>query len=124
MEEQLVSFETAKMLKEAGFNIEQKAYYLGSDKELWNDVNFPSVQPSKPEGYISAPTQSLAQKWFREKHKIHIMMYLGNKPLPMYASIIFVEEDREPRPVALSETLPYEETLELALRSAASMVKK
>ena len=80
MKEELVSFETAKLLKEKGFDEVwcNHIYCIGyntipEDNELlecdWrNNV--------KGQFHLAlAPTQSLAQKWLREKHNIHVEIY-------------------------------------------------
>lgn len=77
MKEELVSFETSKLLKEKGFDEVwcNHIYCIGyntipEDNELlecdWrNNV--------KGQFHLAlAPTQALAQKWLREKHSIHI----------------------------------------------------
>lgn len=81
MEDEIVSFETAMLLKEKGFN-EPCSYYY-EDNELYklyyyqgNGTGF--VRNSSPindrlsceEMQCTAPTQSLAQKWLRETRNI------------------------------------------------------
>ena len=81
MEDQIVSFETAMLLKEKCFN-EPCSYYY-EDNELYklcyyqgNGTGF--VRNSSPindrlsceEMQCTAPTQSLAQRWLRETHHI------------------------------------------------------
>lgn len=53
--EQYVTYETAKMLKEAGFDIACRNWYA--------DDNLDS---------INAPTQQLAARWLREYYSIHV----------------------------------------------------
>ena len=72
MKEELISFETAKLAKAKGFIVPVKYYYdfkgdkcCGSYKTSWN--------LSKSDLYAT-PTQSLLQKWLREKHDIHIIV--------------------------------------------------
>lgn len=88
MTDQLVSFETAKLAKEKGFDEECSHYYDLEDSnklkhtvegfknpnedcmvdielEFHNHVNFKRC---------AAPTQSLLQKWLREKHNIDIII--------------------------------------------------
>lgn len=70
--EDYISFETAKLLKEKGFDCECSCYYFFNDNEQfeeslshWNWNN----------GYTfrySAPTIQMAMKWLREVHNIHI----------------------------------------------------
>lgn len=77
MREQLVSFETAKLAKEKGFNIKTISFYhnntfikgLSNNRENHNDTITP---------FYSAPTQSLLQKWLREKHNIIIIVDANN----------------------------------------------
>ena len=71
--EQYVSFETAQMLKEAGFREPCFSHYSNSE-QVW--------QSSFPEDYnddkscraCSRPTQSLAARWLREAHGICIIL--------------------------------------------------
>lgn len=66
MEEQLITWETAKLAKEKGFNI--KCNYHYDRKELIFNHNIRNSQFEDDE--CSATTQSLLQKWIRERHKI------------------------------------------------------
>ena len=61
MKEQLISFDTAKLAKEKGFNIIQQII------TTWN-------KNTREEEYTTdnGITQSLLQKWLREEHNIHI----------------------------------------------------
>ena len=69
MKEQLISFKTAKLAKEKGFDVSVDRYYdfIGDTCSNMGMINF---NVSKSELY-SAPTQSLLQKWLRENHTIH-----------------------------------------------------
>ena len=63
MKEQLVSFEVAKLAKDVGFNLKTHYCYL-------DEYNFkPFIEKVK---CMSAPTQSLIQKWLRETYSIYI----------------------------------------------------
>lgn len=70
MKEQLISFKTAKLAKEKGFDWETKLGYCTT-----NDV-YPIGYVIINTGYgcLSAPTQSLLQKWLREECKINIQI--------------------------------------------------
>ncbi len=66
MKDQLISFETAKLAKEKGFVSALSKKYT-KHGELIDHI------PLSDDGYgkhCYAPTQSLLQKWLREKHKI------------------------------------------------------
>ena len=106
MQEQLISFETAKVAKEKGYNIEgQTVFDLKNDNKI---INFKDnaiqefindaetgyrdkalyylkdginvTDDNTDEGYfLLAPTQSLLQKWLREVHDILMnIIYDGN----------------------------------------------
>lgn len=64
--EDYVSFETAKLLKEKGFD-EYCGYYT-SDGEYCGYC----VYNHKGKSFISAPTLQMAMKWLREVHNIAI----------------------------------------------------
>ena len=86
MKETLITFEIAKLAKEKGFNEPSTHIYtlgfggIKEDKIIRKFGNYEDndklLQPvilSKGQLHIAlAPTQSLLQKWLREKHKIHI----------------------------------------------------
>lgn len=104
IEEQFVSFETAKMLKEAGFKA--NCYFILDDNQE----------------RLYRPTQALAARWLREVHHIFIMltpviqgwMYdLFDLKKHQY---ILCNED------AMKES--YEAAFETALREAIKLIKK
>lgn len=87
MKEQLISFETAKLAKEKGFNEYCKLQYVETLEHTieshhnGNEYTISHVLPRPL--YIShlsehdipicnAPTQALLQKWLREIHNIHV----------------------------------------------------
>tara|TARA_R110002012_G_C11226492_1_gene563360 strand:+ start:39 stop:455 length:417 start_codon:yes stop_codon:yes gene_type:complete len=77
MKEELISFETAKLAKEKGFDIEVLNHYYstegmntgnGKDCDMFmDDVKNSEIEPDE----YSAPTQSFLQKWLREKYNLH-----------------------------------------------------
>lgn len=79
MKEQLISFETAKLAKEKGFDFDcTNAYWDDSTHELMGEDTPEHSGISKY--CFSAPTQSLLQKWLREKHFIFIEISLNFCP--------------------------------------------
>lgn len=72
MKEELVTLETAKLLKEKGFNEFCEFAYADSDlhiiKMMMQNNGFEDLGL---EGY-SAPTQSIAQKWLREIKGVYV----------------------------------------------------
>ena len=69
MEEQIVSYEIAVLSKEAGFKW-NTTYEFEDSKPITYREYIPHDYNSR--GLLSAPTQSLLQKWFREEHNIFI----------------------------------------------------
>lgn len=71
MNEQIVSFEVAKLLKKKGFNEFCALAYADEDLHLMslNTTNFFIDEIGV--GY-SAPTQSISNKWLRERHEINV----------------------------------------------------
>jgi hypothetical protein len=80
-----VTFEQGKKLKEKGFNVECRNYYLEKDKalhegfedEYWGDYRCRNwnadVIGIKPfQGFVSAPEQWQIVEWLRVNHGIHI----------------------------------------------------
>lgn len=66
IEESYVSRDTARMLKEAGFDeVCRSAYYATGNSAVMHERNS-MLSP----GYVSRPTQALAARWLREKHRI------------------------------------------------------
>ena len=117
MREELITFETAELASELGFTIgfgNGKKYYYPQSEELTENHrgnNYP------------APTQSLLQKWLREKHKIniHVSEYTQNS----YISFVSkrVSRTHVMKIDANSNTgYTYEEALEKALYRALNLV--
>ena len=76
VEESYVSFETAKLLKEAGFEANLKTMYVEEEKDEWafwesgakrSDYNY-------FDDTIACPTQALAARWLREVHDTFVKM--------------------------------------------------
>ena len=81
MEDEIVSFETAMLLKEKDFNepccyyyeddeLYKLAYYHGDGTGFVCNNSPINDRLSCEEMQCTAPTQSLAQKWLRETHNI------------------------------------------------------
>jgi len=69
MKEQLISFETAKLAKEKGFN-EGCLYDYNNSSDLRKNVH--SLFYNDSLDFYIAPTQSLLQKWLREVYNIEV----------------------------------------------------
>lgn len=72
IQEQYVSFETAKVLKEKGFDEWCQMGYNGEGKLLpFINMENSRLLPEYP-CKASAPTQSLVMRWLREVHNIDV----------------------------------------------------
>ena len=89
--EDYVSFETAKLLKEKGFdeNTEHEIWYVIKQFSTgchWNSCTYKVGDITREyDGAccISMPTLQMAMKWLREVHNIHISVYPFNRELPI-----------------------------------------
>jgi hypothetical protein len=80
MEEDYISFETAKLLKEKGFDASVTHYYFTQIthvgfKDYPTGVLYTDSDPQHQNNYknkVAAPTQALVMKWLREVHSLHI----------------------------------------------------
>lgn len=69
MEEQYITFETADLAQEKGFNIRCEYFYNeGSGWKLQSD----SILRTGKDEFLEAPTQSQLQKWLRDEKDIFV----------------------------------------------------
>lgn len=71
--EDYVSFETAKLLKEKGFDESIQYFYKFDSKELYRGTAFTNTQIG--DKFYNAPTLQMAMKWLREVHNLCIEPY-------------------------------------------------
>ena len=89
--EDYVSFETAKLLKEKGFDENCAALYsLESAKLDKRGVGY-VFNNSQWDFYITAPTLQMAMKWLRENYGLHCD--IGYDDLDWFWNIISVSDD-------------------------------
>lgn len=118
MEEQIVTFETAKLARECGFNEGSYQLYTWPNNELkrFQSLNYNIEQD---ELQYEAPTQSLLQKWLREKHKIDIWMFGTNG----FYYVGIKSSNRELAKYFYPESREYEYVLELSLQEALKLIE-
>lgn len=108
--EDYVSFETAKLLREKGFNEPCRAVY----EEKILRIKLCDYLNSDLSSYVCAPTLQMAMKWLREVHNIDIIIFHEKLPNDCYWARIerhpFTEFQQE------SEYKTYEEAVEAALK--------
>ena len=123
IEEQFVSFDTAKMLKEAGFDVPTSTHYSNSGK-VW--------QSSAPEDYnddksckaCSRPTQALAARWLREVYNVAIYsLYDDDMEQWFYVVDAFTKNPVINGFQSGSEYDDYESAFEDGLREAIKLIK-
>jgi len=69
MTEELISFETAKLAKEKGFDWECRMTAVEDTEHIYGTGN---DNHNQYRNNVSIPTQSLLQKWLREEHNIQV----------------------------------------------------
>lgn len=119
MTEELISFETAKLAYNKRFD------WIKSDNKWYEDngdLDF-SFQgyDENTENKITAPTQSLLQKWLREKHEI----YVNVKAFNNNESIMFFCDYYDFKNLtikAVTHQKTYEEALEKGLFEALKLI--
>jgi hypothetical protein len=149
MEEQLIEFETAKLAKEKGFPfVDDYSYNWYDNKGLKKRVNYPgeeSLSDYFNEVYLKdnnlyngnndteenpitrygedlylAPTQSLLQKWLREKHNIEVFVhpYFKDKIKSLKTYEVVIDKNS----TTYSGYKTYEEALEKGLKKALKLI--
>ena len=73
MEEQLVSFEVAILLKQIGFSYECERYY--NETGHWLSLNKCKINHNIYDDMCSAPSQEMAKKFIREEYNIHVEVW-------------------------------------------------
>jgi hypothetical protein len=121
MTEQLISFETAVLAKEKGFDWNTSIKFQPKlSFSSWKDFKWSMSAPR-----ILRPTQSLLQKWLREKHDIHVEV--NAEGLMSFKVSTFIMGDKSKEIVYPNyynpETLnTYEEALEKGLQEALKLI--
>lgn len=129
MEDQWVSFETAKLAKEKGFNLYCNYSYWKGELQYGvpgyplDDGSYSNYQHYLEVPSYLAPTQSSLQKWLREEHNLHIEVLLsGDNPYRQYYYSVM----RVGQYFSLSHDGiyrdTYEEALEIGLQKALELI--
>ncbi len=123
IEEQFVSFETAKLLKEAGFDVPCTSQYTDNGFG-WDNLS--RVNYNSCESLFSRPTQALAVRWLREVHGIHIFSNYFFEDGTWFYVIVDLKESDEVRAIHpdIRSYQSSEEALEAGLQEAIKLIKK
>ncbi len=121
MEEQLITFETAKYAKDKGFDQYSKKYYSENGTRFHDEV-YRSDKSIEIHGLLRcyANPQSILQKWLREDHGIHIWVTPRFTVGISYKCTIETEE-LIPENLGYFDT--YEEALEKALQESLNQIE-
>ena len=116
--EDYVSFETAKLLKEKGFNDELCHMWYNIRKDVGYYLSSVGVK-----NHLPAPTHQMAMKWLREVHKIFIAInIISHTTVTMEQKYYFFKlfKNRKPYNFPLDYSVKYypsyEESVEAALK--------
>lgn len=135
IEEQFVSFDTAKMLKEAGFDVPCRGIYRAyrMDNSVFREYDRKNTKDDLCRNAVDgfqyeylAPTQALAARWLREVHHYAVCVwYSAEHEKWFYAhgnldNMMFDEE------YSISDFIydSYEQALEAVLQEAIKLIKK
>ena len=126
IEEQFVSFDTAKMLKEAGFDVPCNSYYELEDGEVVRKDSIGSSDYNAYEDTVcSRPTQALAARWLREVHNVAIYsLYDDDMEQWFYVVDAFTKNPVINGFQSGSEYDDYESAFEDGLREAIKLMKE
>lgn len=69
--EDYVSFETAKLLKEKGFEGDTSCYFVPNSSKRWTYQHYHDFDKKDR---IECPTLQMAMKWLRKEHYCHIII--------------------------------------------------
>lgn len=81
MKEDYVSFETAKLLKDKGFDGETSCYYAPDSSTRWIYQHYHEFDIKDR---IECPTLQMAMKWLREIHNLDIIIFREHLPNSCY----------------------------------------
>jgi hypothetical protein len=132
MQEQLISFETAKLAKEKGFfdknvygevRLSQQHYY--DDRSILHNIREAFDEKDYDlKDCCNAPTQSLLQKWLREDKKISVEVTSGwwDKGKVEWEYNVYKKGLDGDAPCSLTVFKTYEEALEFGLQQGLKII--
>lgn len=121
MEDQLISFETAKLAKEKGFNEATNAYYnLNLQANILENkpIIVAAMKHNNFKDLVAIPTQSLLQKWLREVRELNIEIRIVHGGTWTF----YVLTDTYKSIYSNNNYINYEEALEVGLQEALKLL--
>lgn len=124
MQEQLITFETAKLAKEKGLTLNHFSYCPRLYYNKWGmPVLSEGLIPEKADFCI---TQSLLQKWLREVHNIIVFIEpksYGSNICKFLYNIATLNNIWVLEKFSMKEYNSYEEALEIGLQEALNLIQ-
>lgn len=120
MTEELVTLETAKLLRKKGFN--EYCKDVIDENNIIKETLY-RTNDELPKQCYSRPTQSIAQKWLRETHNLHIEISYMSLNYWIYDILTIPEHDLiglSDRPIIHYST--YEKALEAGIQEALKLI--
>lgn len=128
LEESYVSFDTAKMLKEAGFEANLKTMYVEEEKDEWAfwDSGAKRSDYNYFDDTIACPTQALAARWLREVHHYTVCVWFSKDHEKWFYAHGDMDNMAFDTDYNISEFIyrTYEEALEAGLKHCLELIKK
>lgn len=118
MEEQVVTLEVARLLKEKGFVNGSQAFYNANNGVFY--VQTSVYINGLDEEFIEAPTQALAQKWLRDTQRTIVLVDYDSTDVIYWCNITY-RNIGEAFTTSLS-CGTYEEALEEGLKQALKLI--
>ena len=127
IQEAYVSFETAKLLKDKGFDESCRYYYVNNGNLMFTEEYFHNseIKYGTYTGCIcTAPTLQMAMKWLREVHTlfIEITVDLSDVVYPMYNAKIVNLKTCDNHYVLGYDRYSYEEAVETAIINCLNLI--
>lgn len=124
MKNELVTFSTAKLAKDAGFDEPCENGFNNAGKEFYNSLRFRNSKLNST--LFGRPTQSLLARWLREKHGIHVEP--GKYQKDSYCCLVFFYPENVDMPSYIFDEddgffATYELALEAGLEKALTYLK-
>lgn len=132
MKDELITFKTAKLAKEKGFDFSNVEIRDSNTLEVADNVKarLDYFETMKESNLVQLPTQSLLQRWLREKHEIMVEIQLNEGEVDTtYKWLLFTRRltgkglfwiSGDSNEVIFNT---YEEALEVGLQESLKLIK-
>lgn len=122
MQEQIIQFETAKLARQKGLNINCLNHYFGCGQIAQSQPGFLYAAEFLYDTEFLAPTQSLLQKWLRDEFHILVEIIFDTVSFGYRIFNPYKNENYFTNPIW--KTWNYEEALEAGLYDALNLIKQ